>query len=355
MAAPATLSAWTNFLLARGASFDGAAVAAFGDRQGELVAARDAAVACDLGPVGALSVTGNDAASFLQGQFTNDVSGLAPGTSQFSAWCSPKGRVLTNFILRRIDGDRFELLVPRVLLPIIQKRLALFVLRAKVAIHDASDATVRIGIGGPSAAQCLPDGGGSAPGLYRDTAIEGGTIVALPGPRFVAAVEPAQAPRLWERLGAARAAGFPCWRWLTIRAGVPVILPPTQDQFIPQVINLDALGGVSFHKGCYTGQEIVARTQYLGRLKERLALAHADRVADPGARVYAPLFGDQPCGTLINAAAAPGVGADLLVVGQMAAIEAGELRVGAPDGGRLTLLPLPYAVPMPAAPRGRIA
>jgi folate-binding protein YgfZ len=349
------LSTWTDFLLARGASFDDAAVAAFGDPPGELAAARDAAVACDLRPLAALRVSGADAATFLQGQFTNDVGALAPGSLQLSAWCSPKGRVLANFILRCIAADGFELLLPRLLLESVQRRLAMFVLRSKVAIHDASEAMIRIGIGGPAAAQCVAAAVGAAPALHRATAIEGGTMAGLPGSRFIAFVEPSQAPGLWSRFGAARAAGFPCWRWLTIRAGVPVILPATQDQFIPQMINLDALGGISFQKGCYTGQEIVARTQYLGRLKERLALAHGNLIPAPGARLYAPPFGEQPCGTVVNAGAAPGGGADLLFVAQIDAIADGGVRVEGRDGAALTLLPLPYAVPMPAAPRGRIA
>jgi tRNA-modifying protein YgfZ len=333
----------------------GPVVTAFGDGPGELVAARDAAVVCDLGALAALAVTGFDAASFLQGQLTSDVAALAPGSSQLSAWCSPKGRVLATFTLRRIAADHFELLLPRLLLEAVQRRLTLFVLRAKVAIHDASDATCRIGIGGPQAHACVAAVAGSVPALHRWTEIEGGTLAALPGARFIACVAAAQAPQLWDRLGGARAAGFPCWRWLTIRAGVPVILPPTQDRFIPQMLNLDALGGVSFHKGCYTGQEIVARTQYLGRLKERLALAHADAPPLPGARLYAPAFGDQPCGTVVNAGAAPGGGADLLCVAQVAALAAGELRVEAQDGAALGLLPLPYDLPLPAEPRGRIA
>jgi tRNA-modifying protein YgfZ len=350
------LSAWTAFLLARGASFDAAAVSAFGDGPGELFAARDAAVVCELGPLGALAVSGADAATFLQGQLTNDVAALAPGTGQLSAWCSPKGRVLGNFTVRCIAGDRFELLLPRPLLDSVARRLSMFVLRAKVTLRDASDAAIRIGIGGPAAAQSIAAVVGAAPALQRWTAIDGGSVAALPGSRFIATVEPSQAPGLWNRLGqAAREAGFPCWRWLTIRAGVPVILPPTQDQFVPQMLNLDVLGGISFRKGCYTGQEIVARTQYLGRLKERLALAHTGGSPVPGTRLYASAFGDQACGTVVNAGSAPGGGTDVLCVAQLAAIAAGELCAGSPDGAALTLLPMPYSVSVPAEPRGRIA
>ena len=349
------MTAWTDFLLTRGAAFDGPAVLTFGDPAGELAAARDAGVVCDLGPLAALRVAGPDATSFLQGQVTSDVQALAPGSLQLSAWCSPKGRVLANFIVRCIDAEHLELLLPRLLLESVRKRLSMFILRSKVAIDDASGQTVRIGFGGPAALQRIAAAVGSVPALYRSAAIDGGTIAALPGSRFIAFAAPAGAPALWERLTGARAAGFPCWRWLTIRAGVPMILPPTQDQFIPQMINLDALGGISFEKGCYTGQEIVARTRYLGRLKERLALGHGDMVPAPGARLYAPAFGDQPCGTVINANAAPGGGGEFLFVAQVTAIAGGVLRLDAVDGPAVSLLPLPYALPEAVAPRGRIA
>jgi folate-binding protein YgfZ len=349
------LTPWNDFLLARGASFDGAAVVTFGNPESELAAARDGAIICDLGPLAALRVAGPDATSFLQGQVTSDVQALAPGSLQLSAWCSPKGRVLANFIVRRIDAERFELLLPRLLLEPVRKRLSTFVLRSKVGIDDASAETVRIGIGGPAALDCIAAAVGVVPALHRSAAIDGGTIVALPGSRFIAFAAPAAAPALWERLTDACAAGFPCWRWLTIRAGVPMVLPPTQDQFVPQMLNLDALEGISFGKGCYTGQEIVARTRYLGRLKERLALGHSDIVPAPGARLYAPAFGDQPCGTVINANAAPGGGGEFLFVAQMTAITASLLRLGAVDGPAVSLLPLPYALPEATAPRGRIA
>jgi hypothetical protein len=143
---------------------------------------------------------------------------------------------------------------------------------------------------------------------------------------------------------------------LTIRAGVPVITASTSDLFVPQAANWDALGGVSFQKGCYAGQEIVARTQYLGRLKERLALAHLDGAPPvPGARLYSAAFGEQACGTIVNAAAAPDGGSDMLAVLQLAAAESGDVHLAAPGGASLRLSPLPYEVPAPAAPRGRIA
>lgn len=349
------MSVWTDFLATRGALFDRQSVASFGDPAGELAAARDHAVVCDLAPLGVLRVTGPDAADFLQGQLTNDVVSLAPGASQLTAWCSPKGRMLANFLVRRIDSAAFELMLPVTLLEAVRTRLSLFVLRSKLTISDASGASVRLGVGGPDASVAIRSVLGDAPALLRSMTTTDGAVVALHGGRFVVHTGPQQATALWDRLAAAmRPAGFPVWQWLTIQAGVPVITPPTADQFVPQMANWDALDGVSFQKGCYTGQEIVARTQYLGRLKERLVLAHVDAEAPvPGDRLYSPAFDGQPCGTVVNAASAPGGGADLLAVMQLAARDNGAVHLGAPDGRELALLPLPYPLPAAALPRGR--
>ncbi len=232
----------------------------------------------------------------------------------------------------------------------------MFVLRSKVGIEDVSAATVRLGVGGPSAATVVRDVFGALPAPHRQVVTPDASAMAMPGGRFVAQTSPEAAPSLWARLTAsARPAGIPAWQWLTIRAGVPVITAATSDLFVPQTANLDALDGVSFQKGCYTGQEIVARTQYLGRLKERLILAHVDGSPPaPGARLYSPAFDAQACGTIVNAAPAPGGGADLLAVLQLAARDSGEVYADAPDGRRLALVPLPYALPEASPRRGRI-
>jgi folate-binding protein YgfZ len=348
------MTPWHERLLAHGARFNGMAVADFGDPASELAAARDAAVLCDLEPLSALRVHGPDAEAFLQGQVTSDVAALASGAAQYSAWCTPKGRVLANFLLRRIDGQTFELLLPEPLRDPIGKRLGMFVLRSKVTLDGTARSAVRMGLGGPAAGGVVKAAVGTLPPLLRSVAVDGGALFQVRGARFVAIVAIEQAERLWDRLAkSARPSGFRCWKWLTVRAGVPVILPATQDQFIPQAINWDAIEGVSFQKGCYTGQEIVARTQYLGRLKERTVLGHTEQPAvDAGTRLFSARFGDQPCGTVINAADAPGGGTDFLAAAQLSAAADTDLRLGAPNGPSATLLPLPYELPV-IAPRGR--
>jgi folate-binding protein YgfZ len=179
-------------------------------------------------------------------------------------------------------------------------------------------------------------------------------LLGLPGPRYVvvaprAAGETARA----ELLRHASAASYDVWQWLTIRAGIPVITAATQDHFVAQTVNWDILGGIDFQKGCYTGQEIIARTHYLGRLKERTLLFHAEAESvRPSQRLYSAAFGDQACGTVVNAAAAPAGGFDLLAVLQLAA-ERDDVHLGSPDGPALTPLPLPYAIPAAVAQRGR--
>jgi len=348
---------WSDYLAAHGASFDRGGVASFGAPAAELVAARDAAVVCDLSALSVLRIAGPDAAGFLQGQFTDDVAALGPGEAQYGAWCSPKGRMLANFLIRRSGESIFELLLPESLSEAIAKRLRMFVLRSRVTVSDASSESVRLGIGGPDAGDAVRRALGAAPAVGAVASFDDRLVAALPGPRYVITVAPDAAGACWERLASVcRTAGFAAWQWLTIRAGVPVITAPTSDLFVPQAANWDALGGISFQKGCYAGQEIVARTQYLGRLKERLALAHLDGAPPAaGERLYSATFGEQACGTIVNAAASPDGGSDVLAVLQLAAAESGDVHLAASGGASLRLAALPYEVPAPAAPRGRIA
>ena len=359
------MTPWTEFLVRRGATLDGDTVTRFTAPQQELAAARDAAVVCDLTPLATLRVAGPDAAAFLQGQFTNDVAALAEGAAQYSAWCSPKGRMLANFLLLRTSASTFEILLPSSMIAAMRKRLTMFVLRSKVTIDDTSAECIRIGVGGPAATAALRTASIDVPALFQYRTLDGGLIVAVPGDRFIALVQAVGAEALWDRLaGAALPAAFSVWQWLAIRAGVPIVTAETTDRLVPQMANWDALDGVSFRKGCYTGQEIVARTQYLGRLKERTYLAHVD-AAPPaaGEKLYSAAFGEQSCGIVLNAAASPDGGSDLVAALQIAAVQSGDVRIGSPQGISIRLLHLPYPLPgaqnssSPAAeaPRDRIA
>jgi folate-binding protein YgfZ len=315
--------------------------------------------ACRLPHLGSLCFEGPDAPTFLQGQLSSDLGQLGPGRLQRSSYNSPKGRVLADLVLWRSAQDReaVHALVAADLAPATAKRLAMFVLRAKVRVTDATTARVRLGVGGADAPAVVLRALGARPEhgsvvVHDDTALLG-----LPDGRVIVEVEVARADAVLKALAAhAETADPGAWLAADVRAGVPLVTAVTSDQFVPQALNLDVLGAVSFRKGCYPGQEIVARMQYLGRLKERLFAFGVDTPApNPGTRLYAPTFGDQPCGTIVTAAPAAGDASRVLAVVQRAAVDAGDVHLGALDGPALSALPLPYDVPEPAAPRGRIA
>jgi tRNA-modifying protein YgfZ len=299
-------------------------------------AATQSAVVCRLSGLAALRIEGDDAQAFLQGQLSSDVAALVPSTSQWSTYNSPKGRMLASLRLWRNHDGSFGALIADDLAATVARRLAMFVLRAKVRIADQSPSHAVIGVGGPAAGSVVAGAGRRA------------TLVALDERRFVLVAENETARVVSDDLArVAAVADEMVWRWLAIVAGVPLVTASTSDQFVPQMLNWDALGGINFQKGCYPGQEIVARMRYLGRLKERLYgfRVGANREPEAGERIFGAAFGATACGTVINASPAPDGGYVLLAVVQTSAIEAGGLALAAADGLPLTPFALPYALP----------
>jgi folate-binding protein YgfZ len=309
-------------------------------------AAERSAVVSDATELAVLRIEGEDAAGFLQGQLSNDVAALAADTAQWSSYNSPKGRMLANLRLWR-DSEGFGALISADLVAAIRKRLSMFVLRAKVRVDDLSSSHAVLGVGGPDAATGVAKHFAIAPipdGVATSTQPRA-TIVGLDERRFVLVTHAASAAALQSALaGFATPVAGDVWRWLAIAAGVPLVSAATSDRFVPQMLNWDALGGISFQKGCYPGQEIVARMRYLGRLKERLYgfRVTASREPLPGARVYRAASGETSCGTVVNAAPSPDGGYALLAVVQVSAIEAGALALDGTDGPALVRVPLPY-------------
>ena len=305
---------------------------------------------------GVIEVAGLDAASFLQGQLSSDVGALAEGRAQYSSVNSPKGRMLANFVLGRTGPDRFAIVLAADLASTIAKRLGLYVLRAKASVRDVSPERAVIGIAGATAVRVLSDLlGHLAPAPFGCVEAHALLAIALPDGRFLLLAPQASLPDLEQRLvSAAERVDASRFDRLAIEAGVPLVTAATTDQFVPQTANWEVLGGVAFDKGCYTGQEIIARTQYLGRLKERLQRFHSPVPTAAGARLYSPAFGEQACGTVVNVAPADD-GFDLLAVVQTDAIGGDRLALDAPGGQLLTRQPLPYALPVASgAPRERL-
>jgi len=295
---------------------------------------------------GLIRFSGEEAQAFLHNQLSCDVAALTFGHSTYGAYCTPKGRVLASFLLWRSEQGLFMQL-PSSLREPIQQQLSKFILRSKVKVENASGDRALIGVAGKDAAALLQQVLGAAPTSPHDVVhVDGATIIRLPVDRYEIAVPREQAPRLAEALGAADTAAPEHWEWLAIRAGIPVILPATQEQFVPQMVNLDLIGGVSFQKGCYPGQEIVARMHYRGTLKQRMYLANvaAEERPQPGDKLYSPGFGEQSSGAIVNAARSPEGGHDVLAVVQIASAGGGDVRWKSPVGLPLRFMPLPYGV-----------
>jgi folate-binding protein YgfZ len=233
---------------------------------------------CALSQLGLLSLEGDDAVTFLQGQVTNDVKQLNGDNAHYSAYCSPKGRMLALF-LAFAHQDKLYLQLSQPLLESVMKRLKMYVMRAKVDIHDVSDAFHRFGINGPDAKKIVSEALGVVPEQdFALTTTAHGMIIKLPSleghDRYELMINAATADEVWNSLKTnCTEVDTPCWDWLDIQTGLPDIVAATQEQFVPQMLNLDLLNGINFKKGCYTGQEIVARTHYLGTVKRRTYLA----------------------------------------------------------------------------------
>ena len=280
--------------------------------------------AARLDHLGVLRFAGDDAEAFLQGQLTCDVAALPRGGARHGAYCSAKGRMLANFLLWR-DEDGFAMLLSRDLVVPVHKQISKFVLRSRVRITDASESVVLVGATARRLAASLP-----------------GPSILLEDGRLLLALAPEAAQGALQGLPLSSPA---LWRWLDIRGGLPLITAATQDQLVPQMANLELIGGVSFDKGCYTGQEIVARSQHLGKVKRRMFLANVAAPARAGDALYSDDLGAQASGIVVNAESSPEGGHDVLAVVHAESRERSTVHLEAPDGPVLRFLPLPYAVP----------
>lgn len=336
---------WQNFLATQGAKIQDGVVQHFDDAAAERIATRDSTVLCDLSQFGTIKVSGEEAKGFLHNLFSSDVNALTPQHALPSSFNTAKGRTLATFLIWLESAD-FLLQLPQELIAAIQKKLSMYVLRSKVKIENASDSTVCLGLSGANAAALLQQHFPALPQNPLDIVHHDDTsLIRLGADRFQLDTTPQHAPALWQKLSVeARPVGSPCWDWLNIRAGFPVILPQTQEEFVPQMANLDLIGAVNFKKGCYPGQEIVARMQYLGKNKRRMYLAHVEAGVAPqaGAELFSAEMEGQSCGMVVNAQAAPNGGYDLLAVIQIASHDAFPVHLGGLNGTRLQFQPLPY-------------
>ena len=350
---------WNQFLQAQGARAADQADAGTADFGVALsVAQLQEGFLATLSDQGLIGVSGHDAASFLHGQLTNDVEHLNGEQVRLAGYCTPKGRLLASFLMWR-NATTIYLQVSRGIQAPIQKRLQMFVLRAKAKLHDATQDEanqVILGLGGKHASAVLPQWFDSLPATpFSKVEGNAGTLLRVADafglPRYQWLTSAANAEAVWPQLAARLArGGNDAWRLSDIHAGVPQISLPTQEQFVPQMVNFELLGGVNFKKGCYPGQEIVARSQYLGKLTRRTTLVSIDNAsAAAGAELFAVSDPGQPCGMIVNAAPNGVGGVDALVELKLAAIEEGAatpgaVRLGSGDGAAVRFLAMPYVL-----------
>jgi tRNA-modifying protein YgfZ len=312
--------------------------------------------------LGVLAVRGADAAQFLNAQLTVDVASIDAQAWQLGAYCSVKGRVVALFEISRID-DGFCLLLPGELVEPLRSRLARFVLRSKVRLEDATSEWGAVGLTGAGIEQALQSAGLPCPekaGTSR-TLSEGGRLARVPssprtGSRLMLVAPAAAVSSYQSKLAAITPVDAGVWWWSKVDAGLPDVFAVTTERFLPQMLNLDVLGAVHFQKGCYPGQEVVARSQYLGKLRRRMMRAHAER-ALPGADVFGestePASDDSkgagPVGTVVMAAASPEGGVDLLFECPTTLAGTAQLRVGGEQSSLISLGELPYPMINPTA------
>lgn len=310
----------------------------------------------DLSHLGLIAVSGADAETFLQGQLTNDVREISDEHSQLSSHCSPKGRMLASFRIWR-QRETYFLQPTGERVADLVKRLKMFVLRSAVTIDDLSDGPARIGLAGDCAVAALQAAGLPVPAEIADLKADGELVVIrLPGPapRFEIIAPVERMTGLWDTFcEQAQAGGRDDWALMDIRAGIPSVYNATADAFVPQMANMQLVDGVSFTKGCYTGQEVIARMQYLGKLKRRMYHAEVQTVEPPrpGDALHASAStSEQASGRVVDARPAGTGRFELLAVVEVAATESGEVRLGDANGPVLSFEPPPYGFPAEAQP-----
>ena len=314
---------------------------------GEAQALLRGPVRASLAEFGVITVTGEDAARFLHGQLTNDIEHLGTDRLALAGYCTAKGRLLATFRIWR-DEQAIHLLLPRELLPGVIKRLSMFVLRAKALLADESDAWRVWAVFGAGAGPSLHGLAGAVPAAVGQCVRVGGARIARlhasaqVTERFLLLAPASEADDLSSRLRDVAPVGSGAFWWSEIDAGVPTVFAATQEKFVPQMINFEVVGGVSFTKGCYPGQEVVARSQYRGKLRRRMQLAHNGASVAAGADVFAT--GEaEPAGTVVMAASAPDGGFDVLFECPLEKAEA-PLHAAAAGGPALQLRALPYEI-----------
>ena len=307
---------WQAFLQGYGAQLDATGISGFA----ESTPSPKAALLVDASPMAVVEITGDDATSFLQSQFCNNMEAVSADQGQLSGYCTPKGRLLAFFSVIAVAGG-YRLLLPQTMVEVFVKRLQMYVLRAKVSVAVRDDLVCVGLVAGASgqlelAEKVLPASKLAvvSQGELQTVRWHDDYIAGAGRQRYLCVATPAVMAELWEQLvPTAVCAAFDRWRLADISAGVPRLIEQTREAFVPQMVNLHLIDALSFTKGCYPGQEIVARMQYLGKLKRHMRRYHVngENVPPPGTAVHAG--DDSGAGQVVDAVRGPH-GVELLAV-----------------------------------------
>jgi folate-binding protein YgfZ len=338
---------WEKFLLSINATIENNCVKNFGHSITDEQSAYSNLVLADLSHYALIEASGGDVTEFLQGQLTNDIKLVTTHMGQLSAYCNPKGRILASFrIFKR--QEHYFLQLRSDIMEATLKRLRMFVMRSKVELVDRSDELSRMGIAGINATKILSSLFNTLPQNADESSTENEiTLIKLPGilPRYEAHGTFEKIKELWEKLqNDAVAIGENSWNLLTIRAGIPEIVSETVEAFVPQMVNLQAINSLSFTKGCYPGQEVVARMHYLGKLKRRLFIGNAKTNTLPisGESIMTSDENEQKAGQIVTASWSSDENIEFLAVLQIEKAAENELHIKSNTGPTIQLTDLPY-------------
>lgn len=340
---------WKNYLLNNGAEQNDEGLFIFDSAFSDSGSAEDNDIICDLSHFSTIVVAGSDAADVIQGQFTNDVKKVDEEHSQISAFCNNKGRMLANFRLFQNQQNYF-LSIRSDLVESSIEHLQKYILRAQVAIQDVSEQLVHIGISGKNTQTLL------SPFIDKlNTEVDSVTSnddfiairVAGTVPRYEVLCSLEHATKLWDAIsGRAKVVNSAFWDYLDIGSGLPFIDSNTRGEFVPQMANMELINGVSFEKGCYTGQEIVARTHYLGKQKRRSYRIKilSDTMPKAGDQLATDTSTEnQYTGTLVTVYQTAENEYEALAVIQIKSAESDELKLKHADA-EISILELPYSI-----------
>ncbi len=338
---------WQTFLSKQGGVFDEGVLKTFdgNDAYPDLTQT----YLCDLSELGLIKASGKDAHNFLHGQFTNDLNLVTADNSQLSSYCNPKGRILSIFRVFMQNDDYFLLMRRDVIEPVL-KKLTMFKLMAKVELTDISDELVLFGVAGPDFNSLLKESNLPVPDeIDQSIHISEATVIRTPSEssRLLFISNPEKAATIWKSLSNKLTQSTSnVWNLHDIHSGVAQVTAETSEAFIPQMVNLELVGGVNFQKGCYPGQEIVARTHYLGKPNRRMYRISINTSTSPlpGTNIFSIKDGEQPVGKIVSVQNSANDTCDALTVLRTEKENDDELRLESLTGPKVTTLKLPYSL-----------